>query len=242
MHLDDDQKDWWNVSTMKRNVFIRNESRSGAITDFLMRFPDEDQSGVDAELARGFLFFDDEADRLRKEVKELRDKDYDEDKGPLGKLLETLNAKPSGCCGGGGGCGTDGGCCGGTKCGDHAGKHPVVITGVRDDEEDEYGNLTPQDCYFCVNTNAEFGGDDDGSIVLMVCPKDYWDREHAAYDGGLGEIDKYFPEYLQNPEDMECSWYVPEGYSMEQVAIDMTAAGFTRNFELEGVVENTQEG
>lgn len=105
--------------------------------------------------------------------------------------------------------------------------------------EDGYANLKPEDCYFGVGGGG--GGLMDEEAWLMICPKSYWNANHRCYDGHLGDVWKLFPDYLQSPEDMECTWMLPDGKQTEDVAIDMAVLGFERNLEIEGLLESIHE-
>lgn len=48
------EEEWWLVTTSQRSCFVQNKSRSGAVKDFLTKFPGKDTP--DVELARGFEF------------------------------------------------------------------------------------------------------------------------------------------------------------------------------------------
>lgn len=84
LELDREHADWWLVQSTGQSCFVRNRSRSGAIEDFLHRFPAE-KGSVEAELARCFEFIDDEGDRIR------------ESAGSANKCH--CQDKPSACCG-----------------------------------------------------------------------------------------------------------------------------------------------
>jgi hypothetical protein len=236
--LEQEHEDWWHVSSSQRSVFVRNRSRSGAVEDFLRRFPGEAASGLDmpdAELARGFEFIDDEGDRIRAEfiAKEVMETEAEAAPDPQYPQPGQNSASSQGV----GGCPAGQCSCGGC--------YPEPSEDEEQDEQDDdinavdpndpYQNLKPEECYFGV-AGESCGGDPD-SKWLMVCPKDYWDKNHRAYDGYLGNIWKHFPSYMQAPEDMECTWAIPDDKGTEDVAIDMTVAGFERNLELESLIE-----
>ena len=108
-----------------------------------------------------------------------------------------------------------------------------------DGVEPEFRNLKPQDYYFGVGGGG--GGLMDEEAWLVICPKSFWDANGHMYDGYLGDVWKMFPEYLQSPEDMECTWMLPDGKMTEDVAIDMAVLGFDRNLILEGLCESIHE-
>jgi hypothetical protein len=223
-----EQEDWWLVSSSQRSCFVRNKKRSGAIMDFLMRFPGEAAFGMDmpeAELARGFEFIDDEGDRIRtefiaKEVMETVADPPDPPQRPQAATPQTptgsMGCPPGQCvCGG---CYPD----------------PTEAS-----PEPDRPDFKPEDFYFGVAEASTFGGDTNDKW-LTVCPKKHWDEHHIPYDGHL-DVEHLFPEYLQYPADMEAIWILPDNAMTEDVAIDMTVLGFERNLELEGLLDEVHE-
>lgn len=220
---DDDPKDWWIVSSSARTVFVRCKTRYDAIMDFLRRFPGEaafGQAAPEAQVARGMQFIDDEGDRLREEkIAEVHEEGAPQPLAPEWPESPTFADPAADLIGG-----------------DY--RDPTEED--EDKELEELCSEDPKDYYFCINLGEEFGGDADNAC-LMVCPKKYWDENKVAFDGHCGDIWKKFPKSVRFPEDMECTWYIPDGILPEEVAIDMVCAGFERNLELEGVVESVME-
>lgn len=98
-----------------------------------------------------------------------------------------------------------------------------------DDAEFDAKGMKPEDFYFGVGD----AGPQGGGKWLTICPKSYWNENHAAYDEHIN-AEHLFPEYLQHPDDAECLWSIPEDRQTEDVAIDMAVLGFERNVGLEG--------
>lgn len=216
--LAEEHEDWWYVSSSQRTVFVRNRSRSGAIEDFLRRFPGESASGLDmpeAELARGFEFIDDEGDRIRAEfvAKEVMETQPEPEAAPQ-YPVPGQNA----------GAGTGTGHCqpGQCSCG---GCYPEPT----DDGEPPPAECKPEDFYFGM------GESPDGERYVVLVPKEFWDQNRHL-DDRYHEVQALLPKYLEEP-DMESTWMLPDGKMPEDVAIDMVVAGFERSEELEKFLE-----
>ncbi len=220
MKMEQEHEDWWYVSSSQRTVFVRNRSRSGAIEDFLRRFPGESASGLDmpeAELARGFEFIDDEGDRIRAEfvAKEVMETQPEPEPDPQ-YPVPGQNA----------GAGTGTGHChpGQCSCG---GCYPEPTDD--DEQEPPPAECKPEDFYFGM------GESPDGERYMVLVPKEFWDQNRHL-DDRYHEVQALLPKYLEEP-DMESTWILPDGKMPEDVAIDMVVAGFERSEELEKFLE-----
>jgi hypothetical protein len=221
--LDEVLEDWWMVTTSKRTCFVRNRSHGGAIKDFLSRFPGETAHGMDApeaELARGFEFVDDEADKLRNELAELHSElhalksavpvapapDEKEESAELTSEEEKELDEDEGL----------GRCKGECTCGGcyEEPTKPKPVAPVKKGR--------PGDFYFGI------GDTPDGTCVCLV-PKRYWDANVCMEDN---HFDVPMPEYLGEP-DAEATWILPDGKLGEDVAIDMVVLGYDRNQDFE---------
>lgn len=207
--MDAEHEDWWLVSSSQRSCFVRNRKRSGAVDDFLRRFPGEAAFGMDApeaELARGFEFIDDEGDRIRTEfvAKEVMETEAAPPGSPQRPQPSPQPLPSAGTC--------QGGQC---SCG---GCYPEPSQ----DPTEELKPGKPEDFYFGI------GDSPDGTYMVLV-PKQHWDVNKCLEDQ---HFDIPLPEYFGEP-DVEATWVLPDGKLGEDVAIDMVVMGYERNTELE---------
>lgn len=227
--LDAEHEDWWLVSSSQRSCFVRNRKRSGAVEDFLRRFPGEAAFGMDApeaELARGFEFIDDEGDRIRAEfiAKEVMETEAIPPGAP--RWPQPSAPQPSS---GVGGCPPGHCSCGGCY------PEPSLDDALTQPCGNEQGS--PGDFYFGI-------GDSSDDRCLAIVPKEFWDANHRL-DSCHYNVHDWLPTYFQGEDDPWLMrpnvWILPSGKLGEDVAIDMTVAGFERNAELEALLERVHE-